>query len=121
VGPVLGLITLSGTLWLSWRTRSAKAGRSLPEAMLWIIFLYLSCATTVHPWYATVPLALSLLTTWRFPIFWSGLVVLSYSHYAQGASAENYALIGLEYVLLWLFILGEILVRKHLRRAVFEQ
>ncbi len=108
VGPLMGLLTLAGTLLLAWRTPvSAPARWTLPAAMLWAIFLYLSCATTVHPWYATVPLLLGLLANWWFPLVWSGLIVLSYSHYAGGGSVENYGLIGLEYGLLWLFLLGE--------------
>ncbi len=116
IGPALGLVTLVGTLWLTRQTQKAghpPSGRlSLPEAMLWAVFLYLSCATTVHPWYATVPLVLCLLTDWRFPILWSGLIMLSYSHYTGGGSAEKFWLIGLEYGLLWLFIIREILMRK---------
>lgn len=121
VGPGLALGTLTGVLWIARRTATrdtARAGRwTLPEAMLWAVFLYLSCATTVHPWYATVPLALGILTPWRFPIVWSGLIVLSYSHYGGGRSSENFWLIGLEYGLLWLFIVGEVRARK--RQAPF--
>ncbi len=116
IGPALALVTLAGTLWLTMRTSppgSAQPRRwTLPETMLWASFLYLNCATTVHPWYATVPLALGLLTGWRFPVLWSGLIMLSYSHYAGGGSAENYQLIGLEYGLLWIFILVELLIKK---------
>ncbi|MEO6759814.1 MAG: hypothetical protein ABIO24_10205 [Saprospiraceae bacterium] len=116
IGPVLGLVTLLGTLWLTGRTQTAGRAEPrrwpLPETMLWAVFLYLSCATTVHPWYATVPLALSLLTSWRFPLLWSGLIVLSYSHYARGGSAENFWLIGLEYGILWAFIGWEVSTRR---------
>ncbi len=119
IGPLLALLTLAGVLWLTKRTAYRgdvpPAPLMLPAAMLWAVFLYLSCATTVHPWYATVPLALSVLTTWQFPIVWSGLIVLSYSHYEAGRSAENFWLIGLEYSILWLFILGEIFIKRRIR------
>jgi len=121
VGPSLAVLTLAGVLWLMKRVSPKGEARSgqwtLPEAMLWAVFLYLSCATTVHAWYVTVPLALGLLTTWRFPIVWSGLIILSYSHYAAGRSEENFWLIGLEYGVLWAFMLGEIRSRPQTGNA----
>ena len=117
IGPGLGLLTLAGVLWLTKRMPAQGAvphdRQTLPGAMLWASLLYLSCATTVHAWYATVPLALGLLTTWRFPVLWSGLIMLSYSHYNAGGSAENFWLIGLEYGALWLFIVGEVWMKSH--------
>ncbi|MDX1912217.1 MAG: hypothetical protein SFV22_12055 [Saprospiraceae bacterium] len=102
-GPILGAVTLLGICVLSIRvTRQQNAG--LWSNMLFALFLYLSCAATVQPWYGAVPLALSLLTRWRFPIVWSGLIVLSYSHYENGGFQENYTLIALEYLVLWVFL-----------------
>lgn len=116
IGPALALVTLAGTLWLTARTRSQGSVQTrrwlLPETMLWASFLYLTCATTVHPWYATVPLTLGILAGWHFPIMWSGLIILSYSHYTGAVPAENYVWIGLEYGILWLFILGEVWLKK---------
>ena len=79
----------------------------LSHAIFFALLLQLFLSATVHPWYATVPIALGLLTRWRFPIVWSGLAALSYSHYAGGLFQENYWLIALEYSTLWLFILWE--------------
>jgi hypothetical protein len=116
-GPALGGLTFTGVCWLAIRLRS-KAPEALPAAMLFALFLYLSCAATVQPWYATVPLAISLLTRWRFPIVWSGLIALSYSHYDKGAFQENFLLITLEYLLLWIFIGMEIWkFRRRVNRA----
>ena len=76
----------------------------LPLLMLLAFSLYLFSATIIHPWYLAVPIALCVLTPLRFPVLWSGLVVLSYSHYDGGGFAENYWLIGLEYGVLGVFL-----------------
>lgn len=80
---------------------------SLETVLLFALMLYLSLAASVQPWYVTAPLALSLLTRWRFAVLWSGLVALSYSHYDKGGFKENYALIAIEYAVLWGFFLWE--------------
>ncbi|HRI58198.1 MAG TPA: hypothetical protein PK228_00665, partial [Saprospiraceae bacterium] len=137
LGPVLGLATVVGVLWLNPTPSPSPTGRGdvestatssvmssterstaplpvgeglgvgLNHALLLALLLQLSLSATVHPWYATVPFAIGLLTKWRFPLVWTGLVALSYSHYADGHFQENYWLIALEYSILWAFILWE--------------
>jgi len=43
---------------------------------------------------------MGLGTRYFFAVVWSWAVVLSYSHYHQGAYLENYGLIFLEYLIL---------------------
>ena len=111
-GPILGSITVLGVLVISGLT--AQDGRqnrpitALSVALLWALFLHLSLSATVQPWYIVVPFALSLATKWRFPILWTGLAALSYSHYTGGGFQENYGVIALEYLLLWGWIAWEI-------------
>jgi hypothetical protein len=109
LGPMLGMLTVLGVFFIAHKPyRFSKPIRFVfAEFLLLALLLQLSLSATVHPWYATVPFALGLLTKWRFPIVWSGLVALSYSHYAGGFFQENYWLIALEYCVLWLFILWE--------------
>ncbi|MBL7825460.1 MAG: DUF2029 domain-containing protein [Saprospiraceae bacterium] len=110
-GPWLGLATLLGVLVLAWRANPQKGIERLCEVMLFSLFIYLSFAAVVQPWYVCVPLAISLFTRFRFPIIWSGVVALSYSHYDDGHLLENYPLIALEYAVLWLFMIGEFYYR----------
>lgn len=116
-GPALGGLTVLGVLAIAIFTASSRKfdperigiGKlALETALLFALLLYLSLAATVQPWYATVPLAISLLTRWRFGVVWSGVVVFSYSHYEGGGLQENYWLIGLEYGVLWAFVLWEV-------------
>ncbi len=132
LGPLLGLVTVLGVLMLAYPTPGpsptgswgalppvsvevpgAKAplpvgeGPGSLDPLLFALFLQLTHSATVHPWYVTVLLALGLGTRWRFPVVWTGLVALSYSHYAGGLFRENYWLIALEYALLWVYFLRE--------------
>lgn len=109
IGPWLGVATFIGALViaLGWPLRGHRDMSSLASAMLFTLLLYLSFAATVHPWYITVPMAVSVLTPWRFALLWSGLAALSYSHYAGGLFQENFTLIIVEYTVLWAFLLWE--------------
>jgi hypothetical protein len=108
-GPRLALVAATGILLLALTTKKGKDIREsrLETAMLFAVFLYMSLAAVVQPWYVCVPLAISLFTRWRFVVLWSGLAALSYSHYDGGLRQEHWGLILLEYTLLWGYLLWE--------------
>ncbi|TGE20148.1 hypothetical protein [Hymenobacter elongatus] len=79
---------------------------TLPRALLFTLTGYFAFATTVHPWYLTTLVALSVFTRYRYVLVWSALIPLSYATYQTAAYTENLWLTGLEYglvaaVLLW--------------------
>jgi len=90
-GPLLSLLTLTGVVIL--------AIRRLPpaETVLLTLSLYFAFATTVHPWYLTTLVAVSVLTNYRFPLVWAAGAFLSYATYRTTAYTENLWLTGLEY------------------------
>lgn len=106
VGPNLALITLSCIIIMAI-VRHDWSWRHLPESWLFAISIYLLLTTTVHPWYICLPVALSIFTKWRYPLAWSGAVVLSYSHYWGGGFQERFGLIALEYMILIGFFMYE--------------
>jgi alpha-1,6-mannosyltransferase len=67
--------------------------------VLLTLTLYWLLSTTVHPWYITSLVAASVFTPFRYPLVWSGVIVLSYSAYQTTAYTENLWLTGLEYSL----------------------
>ena len=81
--------------------------------MLFTAAVYLFNAAAEHPWYALVPLSLGLWAGYTYPIVWSAVAALSYSHYAGGGFQENYLLIALEYLVLWTYAAWEIRARRH--------
>jgi alpha-1,6-mannosyltransferase len=89
-----------------WRLKPHSRPERLREALFWTICVYLFFASTVHPWYIVLPLALGFPATmdagarfWRFSLIWSALAALSYSHYRHNAFLEQKSLIALEYAL----------------------
>lgn len=104
-GPVLALLTLSGILWLSLNKKAVKL--PLAEAMFWAYAIFLLFSLTVHPWYLTPLVALSLFTPYRFPILWSALVFLTYTSYRQEGFDENLLIVALEYTCVAAYALWE--------------
>lgn len=106
-GPVLGLLTITGVLWLALRVRTGDSASALARTLMFTFFVYLSLAAVVQPWYVAVPMVFSVFTRYRFMILWSGLVALSYSHYSGGQFQEHYWLIALEYFFVWKQLVSE--------------
>lgn len=106
-GPLLSGIVLLFVMALAI-FRSNDSIKKLMTAMLWSVFVYLLLATTVHPWYVATPLLLCLWTPYRFPIIWSGMVMLSYSAYGPDGFREQPWLIALEYTSVIGFALWEL-------------
>lgn len=91
LGPLLALLSFSLILKLSFsRGEFAKTS-------LFILFVYLICTTTVHPWYLITLLGISLFTNFRFPVLWTYTVCLSYFAYTFNPVQESPWLLILEY------------------------
>jgi len=87
-------------------------GIRMEASFLWVYFIYLLFATIVHPWYITPLIAFSVFTNFRFPILWSFLIFFSYWGYSQNGYTENLWIVSLEYLILGVYILREILNQK---------
>ncbi len=76
---------------------------------LLVVSLYFACATTVHPWYAALPLACSVFTKWRFAIVWTFFIFLTYAGYTEGSSkhTENMTYLIIEYSIVYIFFISE--------------
>jgi alpha-1,6-mannosyltransferase len=105
-GPWLSLVVLICVLFLAFLLYKKKI--QFIDSLVFASFVQLSFSSTVHPWYVILPFGIALLSNWRFPLFWTGLVALSYSHYQGGGLQENFVLIGLEYAVLWLVLAVEV-------------
>lgn len=106
IGPVMGIFTII-LIGLAWIYYVRKKELHWSVAMTAVLTIYFLMTTTLHPWYLGTLLALSVISGYKYPVIWTYLVFLSYSHYAKGVFNENYLFIILEYVLLFTFILYE--------------
>lgn len=111
VGTILPVITLLFVLYLSL-FRKAASIRQLVVLMQFGMCFYLLLSTTVHPWYLTIPLVLSLFTRYRFMLVWSFMIVLSYTTYGPGEFQENLWLVGLEYLVVMGYFVWEVVWKK---------
>ncbi len=81
----------------------------LPVQWLFATTIFLLLATTVHPWYLSLLIALCVLTRFRYPILWSGLIMMTYVNYSYAEFSENLWIVAIEYTLLFAFIWWEML------------
>ena len=117
-GPLLKVATILAILWFVVLENKTSL-RSLPNSLLFSISAYLFFATTVHPWYITLPLVLCVFTKFRFPVYWSGLIFLTYINYSYPEYYENLEIVWLEYIIVILAIFLE-LILKSKRKAMLE-
>lgn len=101
---LLPVVMVVAIVWSSLRHQST---RSFWTLALWGFALHLFFSTTVHPWYLTPLVLLSVLTPYRFPLIWSGLIGLTYISYQGGNFAEQSWVVVVEYGLLFAFLLYE--------------
>ncbi len=117
IGPLLGIITLF-SIGITWWYYRRKKDFTWPSAMVYVLTLYFMMTTTVHPWYLGTLLALSVMSSYTFPIVWTYLVFLSYSHYTGGGFHEKYLFILVEYILLFLWMAFELSTKSLERTAL---
>ncbi len=111
-GAGLFLGSTVSILWLAFYRFQHQALRHLPVRVLLTLTVYWLLATTVHPWYITSLVAASVFTRFRYPLVWSGVIILSYATYRALPYHENLWLTGLEYGVAISFALYELYFSK---------
>jgi alpha-1,6-mannosyltransferase len=119
-GPVISLLATAGILWLSFR-RKNNSWKHVVETTLLVFSVYLFTSTTVHPWYLSTLIFLTVFTPhFRFPLLWSFTVVLSYLAYTTTPYRENGWWLLLEYAPVYIYLAME-LKRKTERKAALME
>ncbi len=122
-GWKLGLISFLFIMILSMRpwwsqklqgASSAEKNALLLETLLFVLLIYFLFTTTLHPWYITTMIAISVFTGFRFSILWSALIFLTYAGYSREAFVENLWFTAVEYTAVMGYLAYEIWRRKHL-------
>ena len=111
IGKILPVMVILFIIFMAvFRTNSTT--RKLITNMLLVMSVYYFTSTTVHPWYISTLLILSVFTRFRFPLIWSFVIVLSYLAYANEGYTENLYLVALEYLIVFSVFLFELLKKK---------
>jgi len=106
LGPAMAAAAFISIVLLAVREKTLT-WVSLLRGMLFCGTLYLIFSTTVHPWYITPLIALSVFAGYRYVLVWSLFVVLSYSSYQSQPYLENLWLVAAEYVIVGACMLSE--------------
>ena len=118
IGTIGQGIVLISSIMILIKSRETKDFKSLFTYFVWILLIYYSVASIVHPWYIIYLLTFSILTNLKFPLIWSFVIVLSYYAYKDiGTVEENYWLIGVEYIILLFAIIWDL--KNSLRGVTF--
>ena len=115
--PILTIIFLIGVTFF----RKNKSILELITAMLFSLSFYYFTTTTLHPWYLATLIILSIFTKYRFPIIWSIAIIFSYQAYSNTPWKENLWFVGLEYVIVYGYLLWELFIKKPTHKIEWEK
>ncbi len=87
-------------------------------SMFWVLTCYYFLSTTVHPWYITFLVLLSIFTKYRFALLWSGVVFISYWAYSQNDFKENLGILLIEYITV-LGLMAYELIKRNNKKLLF--
>ncbi|WP_298237777.1 mannosyltransferase [uncultured Algibacter sp.] len=116
IGKTTAIIVILFVIALSL-FRKNKTTIELITGMLFVLTFYYFTATTVHPWYIATLLILSIFTKYKFPLVWSCVIILSYLayiHVDKADKSENLWIIAIEYAIVYIMFIWEILFKKKL-------
>jgi hypothetical protein len=104
LGPLAAACSIIIILSISLR-KYRTDWQSFPLQALSLYFIYLFFSPIIHPWYLIPLIFLGTFRPMKFVIAWSFFAWLSYSHYCGGTNKEQYLLVGLEYVIVSVFLI----------------
>lgn len=107
LGKILPLFTITFVVALSILKNNSQP-KTLFNSLLFSISIYLVFTTTVHPWYLSIPIALSVFTNYKYIYIWTIAIVLSYYAYSNPLFKENFYLIAVEYLFVFSVFIFEI-------------
>ncbi len=102
IGPLCSLLFLVFyTFFLVYWRKIGLDKNRLIDMMVIVLSLFFLFQTIVHPWYILPIVFLASLSGWKFPIIWSGLIIISYHAYAFNPSQEIIPLTLMTYAVLF--------------------
>lgn len=118
IGKFIPIITVVSLLMLTFFRKNTST-KQLLVSMLFAASIYYFISTTIHPWYLATLVILSVFTSFKFPLVWSFMIILSYLAYLNSQNAENLWIVGLEYLIVYSVFIWEVFIKKDHQKAVF--
>ena len=118
-GKLMAALTFCSIM--AYALLAGKKDARIENNMLWVWFLYLLFALTVHPWYITPLIAFCLFTPFRFPLVWSGLAFVTYAGYSADGYTEALGLVAAEYLIVFAVAIYEIARFRRLKSPSHPQ
>ncbi|MDF1696609.1 MAG: hypothetical protein P1U56_12285 [Saprospiraceae bacterium] len=118
IGPLLGLLTVGLILQKAYKQKVYELVNFLQFAFFSFV-VYLMLATTIHPWYLSVPILFSVFLPWRFVLIWSFLILLTYINYSYDPYFENLWIVGIEYLIVIGYFVFELKRTKKSKPKIF--
>jgi len=100
VGPVFSILSVCYILVETFFRKEQTIENWMTTTLLVFTF-YLVFSMTIHPWYVCMPVVMCLFTKYRFPILWSGLIMMTYINYSGEVYHERLWIVLLEYLVLF--------------------
>jgi len=107
LGPYLAMGAFLSIVIFSIKEYRSRV--NIATAMMFSYCIYILWATTIHPWYITPVIALSVFSAFRFSVVWSLLVFITYAGYDQNGFNENLWIMAVEYSFVTGYLLWEII------------
>jgi len=115
ISKLMILFTLTGILFVYLKESDMLAG------FFWILIIYHGFAATIHPWYLTPLVALSIFVRLRFILVWSALIPLSYITYKTLPYSENHWITGLEYFIVIGYLIWELKILSDVPKTAIAE
>ena len=97
-GPFLSITAIIIIFLVSRQNKKISDQQFFTKALLILTVWYLF-STIVHPWYISLPVVVSVFTSYRYTLIWSYLVTLSYSAYQTNPVNEILWFVALSYLM----------------------
>jgi alpha-1,6-mannosyltransferase len=114
IGKIIPIFIILFVIYKSFFAEN-KSTINLFNTFLIALSVYFFTATTVHPWYIVNLILIAVFTNYKFPFYWSFLIILSYFAYSNSPFKENLYLIFIEYSIVYGVCIYEI------RKKIFSK
>lgn len=106
VGPILSITSVIVIIVITFKSKVVDLQDFIKRSML-VFLVFLLLGNTIHPWYVSLYLVLSILNNRYVGFVWSFLILLTYFTYHSASYDESLWLVLIEYLVVFAFLIYE--------------